>query len=110
MNKPIRRATLTVEPSPERLAALSAEHGAAFAELLAERVVQGQPVSSLRLRRVLAAVLDWAIEATKADFGNIQLAARGNSQLRIAAQRGFKKLFLDFFRAVQDNISACGAA
>jgi len=56
------------------------------------------------------AVLDWAIATTGADFGNIQLLAPSDGSLRIVAQRGFSHSFLEFFRVVNDDRTACGAA
>jgi hypothetical protein len=53
--------------------------------------------------------LDAAIEAAKADFGNVQLRdAQG--ALVIRAQRGFGAPFLEFFAAVSGPESACGVA
>ncbi|HUQ73703.1 MAG TPA: GAF domain-containing protein [Burkholderiales bacterium] len=56
----------------------------------------------------LLAFLDAAIEASRADMGNLQLA--GPDGLRIVAQRGFEQRFLDFFAAVSDEHSACARA
>ena len=52
------------------------------------------------LRRLLAAV--------GAEMGNIQVLEDG--VLRIAAQQGFDRPFLEFFAAVEDDKSACGRA
>jgi GAF domain-containing protein len=60
------------------------------------------------LNVALGRILDLAIEATGADFGNIQLRAVDGS-LRIAAQRGFERPFLEFFRVVKHDKSACSA-
>ena len=57
---------------------------------------------------MLNAALDAAIEATGADMGNVQLARADG--LRIVAQRGFARPFLDFFALVADDASACGRA
>jgi GAF domain-containing protein len=43
-----------------------------------------------------------------AEMGNIQVFEDG--ALRIAAQQGFDRPFLDFFAAVKDDESACGRA
>ena len=64
---------------------------------------------SLDLHAALARILDFGIEATGADFGNIQLRAADGS-LRIVAQRGFTPAFLEFFRVVKHDLSACSAA
>jgi signal transduction histidine kinase/CheY-like chemotaxis protein len=69
--------------------------------------------SRLWLNPELFAGLDEAIVACiglmKADFGNIQLYDPARGVLTIAAQRGFGRDFLDYFREVSasDN-SACG--
>ncbi len=56
----------------------------------------------------LFAILDAAIEITGAAKGNIQLI--DGDVLKIAVQRGFDPPFLEFFAAVHDQSSACGAA
>jgi PAS domain S-box-containing protein len=68
------------------------------------RLWQGQSLS-----QGIKEMLDATIEMLGADFGNIQLLQGGT--LRIVAQRGFEREFLDFFREVsaQDE-SACGRA
>jgi GAF domain-containing protein len=54
-------------------------------------------------------VLDDAIALHGAEFGNVQLAAR--DYLIIAAQRGFKAAFANFFARVRaDDGCACGRA
>ncbi len=67
------------------------------------------------LRRVLRparpnldGVLRRSLSALGAEMGNIQLLEDG--VLRIAAQQGFDRSFLDFFAAVKDDDSACGRA
>ena len=58
---------------------------------------------------LLAAVLDAAMFAVRADMGNVQVAAADG--LRIVAQRGFDQPFLDFFALVKtDTACACGRA
>ena len=57
---------------------------------------------------LLCEIVDAAIEITGADMGNIQLLEGG--ALKIAAERGFKSEFLDFFNRVEDSNSACGLA
>jgi anti-anti-sigma factor len=51
-----------------------------------------------------------AIEAAGADTGNAQLVDPATGALRIVAQHGFGRSFLDFFEIVHDDESACGAA
>jgi len=60
------------------------------------------------LAAALDRILDLAIDVTGADFGNIQLVAEDGS-LRIVAQRAFDPPFLEFFRVVKHDKSACSA-
>jgi hypothetical protein len=55
-------------------------------------------------------LLDAVIKATQADFGDLQLIDSNSGGLRIVAQRGFENDFLDFFRCVNDESTACGVA
>ncbi len=56
----------------------------------------------------LDGVLSRVLTATGTEMGNIQVLEGG--VLRIAAQQGFDRPFLDFFAAVKDDESACGQA
>lgn len=60
--------------------------------------------------KLLNGVLTAAIAATDADFGNIQIVDAADGGLRIAAQHGFDREFLNFFRYVKKDRSACSAA
>jgi GAF domain-containing protein len=51
-----------------------------------------------------------AIRVSGADAGNAQLVDRSTGALRIVAQQGFKRPFLNFFAIVHDEESACGTA
>lgn len=51
-----------------------------------------------------------AIAVSGADAGNAQLVDPATGALRIVAQRGCKRPFLDFFEVVHDEESACGTA
>jgi two-component system CheB/CheR fusion protein len=53
-----------------------------------------------RLERPLGAIFDAIVELTGADFGSIQLYDEASRTLRIVAQHGFEKRFLDFFESV----------
>ena len=53
-------------------------------------------------------ILDAAIEITGAQMGNIQLLE--GDVLRITAQRGFDRPFLEFFASVHGEQAACGTA
>ncbi len=51
------------------------------------------------------------INATGADFGNVQLFDSASRVLRIVAQHGFQREFLDYFDIVTErDASVCGAA
>jgi hypothetical protein len=63
-----------------------------------------QPDASL-----LARLLRDAVAATGAARGTLQLLD-GDGTLRIAAQHGFEREFLDFFAIVRDKDSSCGQA
>lgn len=59
---------------------------------------------------LLPQLLERALHLTGADRGNVQLADPDSSALRIAAQVGFDREFLDYFAIVDDDCSACGRA
>lgn len=66
-----------------------------------------QFAGSTSISEFLASVID----ATAADFGNVQLFDSTNRVLRIVAQHGFQGEFLDYFEAVTDNQECtCGEA
>jgi hypothetical protein len=58
---------------------------------------------------LLDRVIRDAVAATGADTGNIQLRD-GAGHLRIAAQQGLERDFLDFFAVVKDDDTSCGRA
>jgi len=58
----------------------------------------------------LGAVLKTAIEICGASKGNVQLFDPDVNALTIVAQEGFEQPFLDFFKYVHDDASACAAA
>jgi PAS domain S-box-containing protein len=60
------------------------------------------------LNGLLEQILDAAIGITGADKGNIQLLEEDGSTLRLTAQRGLPKRFLDFFSRVHKGQAACG--
>ncbi len=63
------------------------------------------------LQSVLGCILDGSMDLTGATLGNVQLMDWETGYLTIAAQRGFRQEFLDFFRRVNtDDSSACGRA
>ena len=61
-------------------------------------------------RAFLADILDAAISATGADFGNIQLVNPLTGALEIVAHTGFRADFLDYFHATHVGQAACGTA
>ena len=78
-----------------------------------EDVTRMQQVSTRLLQAgdfslLLHDILDAAIEITGAQMGNIQLLE--GDVLRITAQRGFDRPFLEFFASVHGDQAACGAA
>ena len=62
------------------------------------------------LDRNLNAAIDTATAIAGAQKANLQLLDPTTGALTIAAQRGFKDSFLNFFASVGDDISACAAA
>jgi signal transduction histidine kinase/ActR/RegA family two-component response regulator len=68
------------------------------------------PASSDALPELLEAVVDTAIDVTAADMGSVQLYDDTTGCLRIAAQRGFERSFLEHFAVVRGGDAACGAA
>jgi two-component system sensor kinase FixL len=63
------------------------------------------------LPSLLDEVLDSIIALHRADFGTLQLYNKERGTLDIAAQRGFDRKFLEYFRRVDvDDGSACGQA
>jgi GAF domain-containing protein len=55
-------------------------------------------------------VLEQVLSLARADRGNVQLADPASGALAITAQHGFDAEFLDHFRVVDDDRSACGRA
>jgi PAS domain S-box-containing protein len=60
------------------------------------------------LQQILEEVLDAAIGLHNADFGLIQLCNPKTGGLEVVAQRGFGKEFLEYFRDMRYDTSACG--
>src|SRR5688572_9362901 len=59
----------------------------------------------------LCEILDTAIAAQHADFGNVQVYDHQSRALQIVAQRGFDARFLEYFREVRpDEGCACARA
>jgi PAS domain S-box-containing protein len=62
------------------------------------------------LQPLLEEVLDATIGLLNADFGNVRLYYPETGGLKIVAQRGFHKEFLDYFDSVYEGTASCGAA
>jgi PAS domain S-box-containing protein len=62
------------------------------------------------VKEPLGAVLDAAIFLTQADKGSIQLLDHSLGGLRLVAQQGFEKRFVDLFAVVTKQATSCRAA
>ncbi len=91
------------------------------ARVLSEQRVAGDLAAMTRMQHVstrlvqasgfgalLDEILEAAIDITNADKGNVQLLHDG--ALKIVAQRGFDRAFVDFFDTVHAGEAACGVA
>jgi CheY-like chemotaxis protein len=65
-------------------------------------------LSSLNLGPALLEVVTRAIAMAGADMGNLQILDHGTGTLRIVAQCGFSKQFLEFFENVRHDQGSCG--
>lgn len=59
---------------------------------------------------ICQSAIDVAMGIDRADMANAQLFDPQSGSLRIIAERGFRRDFLDFFEIVDDDESACGTA
>jgi two-component system CheB/CheR fusion protein len=59
---------------------------------------------------VLEEILDVALLIAGTSMGNIQLLESANGRLKMVAHRGFKKPWLEFWKAVDESQGSCGAA
>lgn len=62
------------------------------------------------LSAVLKDIINAAVAITNADMGNIQILDPESGRLKIVAQRGFERPFLDYFDSVPEGRAACGTA
>lgn len=81
-----------------------------FLELEDPRNEHAHLASSRDVVAIFDAAIETALQIDRADMGNAQLLDPQDRSLRIIAQRGFKRDFLQFFEIVDDEESACGAA
>jgi PAS domain S-box-containing protein len=72
--------------------------------------LSGRLVTTVGLQPLLEEILDAMVKTLHADFGNVQLYDPKSGRLRIAAQRGFRQEFLDYFNGVCEGTLACGLA
>jgi hypothetical protein len=80
-------------------------------EFNGNRTVRTQPDLGIGdLSSSLKWVVNGALQVTGADMANLQLVDPASGGLRIAAQYGFRRPFLDFFECVHENETACGTA
>src|SRR5215472_7005556 len=81
-------------------------------QFVSDGLLSTSPSSRLpsNLQSVLSEMVSRAIEMAGADMGNVQILDHQTNNLRIAAQRGFSKRFLDFFDTVEHHQCACGTA
>jgi signal transduction histidine kinase/PAS domain-containing protein/ActR/RegA family two-component response regulator len=87
-------------------ARLAAEH----AGLTRLHQLSSQLVGQVDLRKLLQAVIDAAIDLTGAAMGTLQLYDPPTRTLRIVAQCGFQRPFLDHFDIVHDGPAVCSVA
>lgn len=59
---------------------------------------------------ILGEIIDAAIAISGADFGSVQLVDPQSSGLRIAAQRGFPRWWIDFWNSAGKGQGVCGKA
>ena len=72
---------------------------------------EGNPFLQYAGSALVSEFLTSVIDATAADFGNVQLFDSGSGVLRIVAQRGFENEFLSYFDMVNmKERCACGTA
>jgi signal transduction histidine kinase len=62
------------------------------------------------LEPVLAEIVEAAIAFSAADFGSIQVFEPKTSHLKLVAQRGFDKWWVDFWDRVHEGKGVCGTA
>jgi GAF domain-containing protein len=88
-----------------------ARHARELVTPVLQRLAREDPEFLDRYRQALFdSVLNAAIEAAGADMANLQLIDPVSATLRIAAQRGFSRPFLEFFDSVPRARAACGLA
>src|SRR5215469_1062300 len=98
---------------PVRVLAARLAHGVQRPGAQAAQALHAAPQDSRAvpaLGTLLDEVLEFALTLLHAERGNVQLADPATGALKIAAQRGFDREFMEYFAAVTDDGSACGRA
>jgi PAS domain S-box-containing protein len=72
--------------------------------------LSGRLVTTVGLQPLLEEILDAMVKIVHADFGKVLLYDPKSGALRIAAQRGFRQEFLDYFNVVREGTLASGLA
>lgn len=80
------------------------------AKPIAERHAAYNPYTILAGNPRIPELLALMIDATGADFGNVQLLDSSRRRLKIVAHQGFGREFLSYFDTVCGGSFACGAA
>lgn len=78
--------------------------------ILSSIEVPEQDALGHQMHCVLKYLLLGGLQKTGADMGTVQLLDKGSGSLRIDAQIGCQRKFLDYFRYMSREQSACGAA
>jgi hypothetical protein len=93
-------------PDPAKIRRVTEMPGSATRTLLPRYALEPAGDAIAVCQRALST----ALTLSGADMGNVQLVGPATGALRIVAQHGFGRRFLDFFSAVDGNESACGQA
>jgi len=91
---------------PAKIRTLSEVPGSANGTLLPGPVLE----PARDMIAVCKRALSTALSLNAADMGNVQLVGPATGALRIVAQHGFGRPFLDYFSVVKGTESACGQA
>lgn len=90
---------------------VEAELSAQLDDMRRLRDMSSRLVAAADLPKMLGEILEATIALQRADFGNIQLCDPATNVLKMAAHRGFSRVFLEHFASVDvDHDSACGRA
>jgi signal transduction histidine kinase/ActR/RegA family two-component response regulator len=104
----LRNRLTDIKNAEEQVKELNDQLCVDLARMMRLHQVSTRLVQTNDLFTLLNELLDAAIEITRADMGNIQLLE--GTHLKVVAQRGFDKHFVEFFNAFPDGPNACGVA